>query len=94
MVPFVSTKALPLLFIMQKRFNNGDDFDFNLFFKSLTDIHKYHTINKQNLYLQRDSRNWGKQSFTCHNTVDWNTLPKNFERPNRFYYLNLSLVNC
>ena len=61
---------------MQKRFNNGDDFDFNLFFKSLTDIHKYHTINKQNLYLQRDSRNWGKQSFTCHNTVDWNTLPK------------------
>ena len=74
---------------MHKCLNNGVGFDFN--FKYVADVHNYNTHNKQNLYLQRVSKNWGKQSFTCHGGQDWNTLPKELSETNSFLLLKSKL---
>ena len=43
--------------------------------KYISDVHSYNTRNKQNLYLQKVNRNYGKHTFTCRGATDWNMLP-------------------
>ena len=59
--------------MMYRCLNNIVDFKLN--FQYLSDIHSYNTRNKQNLHLDHDKRNWGKQAFTYHAANDWNSLP-------------------
>ena len=75
--------------IIHKCLNKGVDFDFN--FKYVAGIHKYNTLNKQNLYLERVYRNWGKQSFTYHGAQDWNKLRNELRETKSFLLLNLKL---
>ena len=43
--------------------------------KYISDVHSYNTRNKQNLYLQKVNRNYGKHTFTYRGATDWNMLP-------------------
>ena len=59
--------------MMYKCLHGELDFDFNI--KYISDVHSYNTRNKQNLYLQKVNRNYGKHTFTYRGATDWNMLP-------------------
>ena len=77
--------------MMYKSLNGGLDFDFN--FKHISDVHDYNTRNKQNLYLQKANRNYGKLTFTYQGAMDWNVLPTEIGNVTVFKTFKLKLRN-
>ena len=76
---------------MYKSLNGGLDIDFK--FKHISDVHNYNTGNKQNLYLQKANRNYGKLTFTYQGAMDWNVLPTEIRNVTAFKTFKLKLRN-
>ena len=75
--------------MMHKCLNGGLDFDFN--FKYISDVHSYNTHNKQNLYLHKANRNYGKLNFTYQGATDWNIFPPEIHNITDFRFFKLKL---
>ena len=54
-------------------------------------MQSYNTRNKQNLYLERIEKNWGKQAFSCHAANDWNSLPVELRKTDQFKTIKIKL---
>ena len=71
--PLVVRRQFHRCIMMYKCLHGELDFDLNI--KYISDVHSYNTRNKQNLYLQKVNRNYGKHTFTYRGATDWNMLP-------------------
>ena len=71
--PLVVRRQFHRCIMMYNCLHRELDFDFNI--KYISDMHSYNTRNKQNLYLQKVNRNYGKHTFTYRGATDWNMLP-------------------
>lgn len=89
--PLVVRRHFHRCIMMYKSLNGGLDFDFN--FKHISDVHNYNTRNKQNLYLQKANRNYGKLTFTYQGAMDWNVLPTEIRNVTVFKTFKLKLRN-